>query len=418
MLGYQLLISLRYATGKNSSRFVSIASITGIALGVSSLIVVLSVMNGFQEELRRRVLGVSAHLQVFTQNGFPIRNWKIVEKKVNSVPGVKSTAPFVSGQGLIKSPVVTSGVVLHGVIPRLEKRILDVPNSSLEISLSNLENSRSGIVLGSELARRSGVKVGSTVLVMVPQTSVKTEPLGGHPRIKKFHVVGIFNVGMYEYDANLAYIRLDDAQKLYQLLKLDNISGISVSIVDLSKLAQIEEKIYKSLSSFHEQYHISNWQKEHENLFNALNVEKRVMFVILTLIVAVAAFNIVSSLVMIVLEKQRDIAILSTLGATPFSIVCIFLFQGLLASIIGISIGTIVGLLLAKNIGTIVPFIEKLLHVQLLNKEIYLLYKVPSNIHITDIAATVITTFVLSTIATIYPCWKATRIDPAVILRD
>ncbi|CUT17488.1 MULTISPECIES: lipoprotein-releasing ABC transporter permease subunit [Candidatus Ichthyocystis] len=414
MFPYQLVISLRYAAGKNSSKFVSIASIIGIALGVSALIVVLSVMNGFQEELRRRILGISAHLQILNQDGVSVSNWKLVRKKVDAIRNVRSSAPFVGGRALLKSDLATSGLVIRGVDPNLEKGILNITNHSLETSLDALDKTHFGIVLGSELARRAGISSGSDVVIIVPQTSPGL--FDSLPRLKKFHVVGTFNVGMYEYDANLAYIRLDDAQKLYQLSS--DISGISVSVANLSNLYQTKEDIYRSLTSPNEQYHISDWQDEHSSLFSALDMEKRVMFVILTLIVAVATFNIISSLIMLVIEKQRDIAVLSTMGVTPLSIMCIFLWHGLLASMLGIGIGTGAGILLAKNIGTIVAVIENILHIQIINKEIYLLSKVPSSIHPSDVVTIIIITFVLSISATLYPSWKATQVDPATILRD
>ncbi|WP_092484796.1 lipoprotein-releasing ABC transporter permease subunit [Candidatus Ichthyocystis hellenicum] len=414
MFAYQCVISLRYATGKSSSRFVSIASIVGIALGVTALIVVLSVMNGFQEELRRRILGISAHLQILAQDSAVVSNWKLIRRKIDAIPNVRSSAPFVGGRALLKSNLATSGIVIRGVDPSLEKNILNISNYSLETSLSSLEKSRFGIVIGSELAHRAGVGPGGDVVVIVPQAPPGL--LDGLPRLKKFHVVGIFNVGMYEYDANLAYIKLDDAQKLYQLSS--NVSGISISVTNLSKLHRTKEDIYRSLASPNEQYHISDWQEEHSSLFSALDMEKRVMFVILTLIVAVATFNIVSSLIMLVIEKQRDIAVLSTMGVTPISIMCIFLWHGLLASLLGVGIGTIAGVLLAENVGNIVAVIENILHIQIINREIYLLSKVPSSVHPSDVATIIIITFLLSIAATLYPSWKATQVDPATVLRD
>lgn len=417
MFTYEWMVSKRYVFRKNSSRFISFVSIVGILLGVSSLIIILSVMNGFQKELKQRISGISAHLQILPEENAFLPQWQSIKHDADQLVNVRHTAPFVQKQGLIKSEIRVRSAVLRAVVPQEERKLLNLQKSeqSLDDSLQKMDHVPFGIILGSDLAHHLGVGVGNRVLVVVPRLT--QDPLRSTPKTQIFHVVSLFHVGLYEYDNNLAYMRLRDAQKLYGTK--NQISGLSISVQNDSLLDETEKQLTDMLTKRKvENYFISNWQKDHASLFEALTLEKRTMFVILALIIAVASFNIVSSLIMLVIEKRNDIAILRTMGATPFSIMAIFLWQGFFSATIGITMGTALGVLVAHNIDVIVPFLERQFHTHFLNKDIYFLSELPSDIHVSDVLTIVGTAWVLSLIATIYPSWRATQVDPADVLRD
>ncbi len=417
LLPFELLIGLRYTRAKRKNHFISFISFTsmiGIALGVWALIVVLSVMNGFQEELRSRILGVASHIEITGINN-QLSDWPAVAKLAMQAPtegqakGL-AAAPYVMAQGMLSYSQAVQGTIVRGVLPVEESRVSDL---SQHMKVGHLEDLKSGeynIVLGSDLAMLLGVTVGEKVVLMAPQGQFT--PTGVVPRIKQFTVVGIFQIGMYEYDSGLALIHLDDAAKLYRMG--DQVSGVRLKLDDLFDAAEESALLSNRLNGA---YFVTDWTQQHANFFKAIQLEKRVMFIILALIVAVAAFNIVSTLVMAVTDKRADIAILRTFGASPSSILKIFIVQGALIGMIGTIIGAVAGVLTALNIETIVPFIERTFHVQFLAKDVYYISDLPSKLIWSDVWTILILSFVLSLLATLYPSYKASRVNPAEALR-
>ncbi|HTP61349.1 MAG TPA: lipoprotein-releasing ABC transporter permease subunit [Burkholderiales bacterium] len=409
---YELLVGLRYTRAKRRNHFISFISATsmaGIALGVAALIVVLSVMNGFQKELRTRILGVASHVQVSGSDNL-LTDWQAVAKIAAQEPHVVASAPFVNGQGLLSAGKAVRGTVVRGIVPALEDKVADIGSHMRAGRLDALRPGEFGIVLGSELARALGVLPGEKVVLIAPQGLVT--PAGVIPRLKQFTVVGIFEVGMFEYDSGLALVNIEDAQKLFQMG--DAVSGLRLRLDDLFLARNVSRDLMVKLDR---DLYATDWTRSHANFFRAVEIEKRVMFVILLLIVAVAAFNIVSTLVMLVTDKRPDIAILRTLGASPGSIVQIFMVQGALIGVIGTLSGVIFGLLLAFNIGTVVPFIEHLLGFKFLAKDIYYITELPSDVQLGDVTTIALVSLVLSFIATLYPSWRASRVNPAEALR-
>ena len=381
----------------------------GIALGVAALIVVLSVMNGFQDELRSRILGVAAHAQI---SGFDntLSNWQEVAAGAGKHPEVMAAAPYVMAQGMLSFDQNVQGAVIRGVLPEYEDKVADIGQHMKAGSMSDLQPGEFGIVLGSELARALGVGLGEKVVLIAPQGQVT--PAGVVPRLKQFRVVGIFEVGMYEYDYGLALIEMSDAQKLYRME--DKVSGVRLKLKDLYRAPQVTQDLTTMLPN---DLYISDWTRQHANFFRAVQIEKNVMFIILLLIVAVAAFNIVSTLVMVVTDKQADIAILRTLGASPASIMKIFIVQGALIGVFGTLIGLAGGVLLALNIGVVVPAIERLFGVHFLAKDVYYISELPSKLVVNDVVVIALVSLVLSLLATLYPSWRASRTNPAEALR-
>jgi lipoprotein-releasing system permease protein len=413
-LPYELFIGLRYTRTKRSNHFISFISMTsmiGIALGVAALIVVLSVMNGFQHELRSRILGVASHLQI-TGADNTLSDWPRMAALVSRHPEVQGTAPFIMAQGMLSFGQAVQGAVVRGVLPDQEDRVADIGAHIKAGDFKALKAGEFGIVLGADLSRMLGVGIGDKVVVMAPQGQFT--PTGVVPRLKQFKVVGIFQVGMYEYDAALALIHLDDAAKLYRMG--DNVSGLRLKLADLYQAPQVARDISRQLSPYGS-YYVSDWTEQHANFFRAVQMEKRVMFVILALIVAVAAFNIVSTLVMAVTDKRADIAILRTLGASPNSVMWIFIVQGALIGVIGTLLGMVGGVLIALNIETIVPFIEHLFGVQFLAKDIYYISDLPSDLEWGDVIIITTVSLVLSLLATLYPSRRAAKTNPAEALR-
>jgi lipoprotein-releasing system permease protein len=410
---YELAVGLRYTRARKGSgrntfiSFISLISMAGIALGVAALIVVLSVMNGFQEELRNRILSVASHIEII---GRPqMDDWQRIAALAMTEPRVKAAAPYVLGQAMLAAGDANRGALIRGIDPAREDTVADIGRHMRRGSLADLKPGEFGIVLGGELARALGVAPGDSVVVITPQGTVT--PAGTLPRLKSFKVTGIFEVGMFEFDSGLALINIEDAQRLY---RLSGVSGVRLKLDDLFAAPLVARDLWEKMPV---QAEVRDWTRNHANFFRAVAIEKRVMFIILTLIVAVAAFNIVSAQVMVVTDKQADIAILRTLGAAPLSIMAIFVVQGALIGIIGTAIGVIGGILLAVNIGTVVPFLERMLSVQFLDKSIYYISDLPSDLQRGDIITIAGIALFLALIATLYPAWKAARVNPAEALR-
>ncbi len=409
---YELFVGLRYTRAKRRNHFISFISVTsmlGIALGVAALIVVLSVMNGFQKELRARILGVASHVQIVGM-GASLPDWERVAAKAAANPEVAAAAPYVMAQGLISHRQAVQGTIVRGVLPEAEDKVADIGMHMKTGKLDALRAGSFGIVLGSELAMSVGARTGDKIVLIAPQGQVT--PAGIMPRLKQFEVVGIFEVGMYEYDSGLALIHLADAQKLYRMD--DKVSGVRLKLHDLFRAPAAARELTETLDA---DVYVTDWTRSHANFFRAVQIEKRVMFIILLLIVAVAAFNIVSTLVMAVTDKRADIAILRTLGAAPVDIMKIFIIQGALIGVIGTLVGVLGGTLLALNIDVVVPAIERAFGVQFLAKDVYYISDLPSDLHLVDVMVIAATSFVLSLLATLYPSFRASRVNPAEALR-
>lgn len=427
-LPFQLLIGLRYVRSRRQigqdNRFISFISglsMVGIALGVAALIVVLSVMNGFQKELRSRILGVTSHIEVVGMDG-ALQNWQQVAAQALTVPRVLAAAPYVQGQVMLNGrnqeagdgPVFPGsgvrGAVIRGIDPQQENTVADFNTHMKSGTLDSLQPGSFRIVLGSDLARALGVTVGDRVTVIAPEGVVT--PAGVIPRVKSFEISGIFEFGMFEYDSGLALIDLQDAQVLFRLGQ--TVTGVRLKVDDPFSAPQIARSIAPELS---EPAYLIDWSRKHANFFRAVQIEKRMMFLILFLIVAVAAFNIVSTLVMAVTDKRGDIAILRTLGASRGSIALIFMVQGALIGLIGLGLGVAGGVALALNIDTVVPAIERLFGIHFLSREVYFISELPSDLQWDDVITISITAFVLTLLATLYPSLRAARVQPAEALR-
>ena len=411
-MSYELFIGLRYTRARRRNHFISFISgisMIGIALGVAALIVVLSVMNGFQKELRARILGVASHVQI-TGPDNRLGDWQALADVAVKRPRVVAAAPFVNAQGMLSNDANVRGAIVRGVVPALEDGVADIGRHMVAGSLDKLVPGEFNIVLGSELARALRAFPGDRVTLIAPQGLVT--PAGIVPRLKQFRVVGLFEVGMFEYDSGLALVALEDAQRLYQYG--DQVSGVRLKLDDLFASREVARDLVNAVGR---DLYVSDWTRSHANFFRAVQIEKNVMFIILLLIVAVAAFNIVSTLVMAVTDKQPDIAILRTLGASPASIMKIFMVQGALIGVIGTLLGVAAGVLLALNIDVVVPFLERLLNVQFLSKEIYYISELPSDLQRRDVLVIAGVSLVLSLLATLYPSWRASRVRPAEALR-
>ncbi len=409
---YELFVGLRFTRAERRNHFISFISLTsmlGIALGVAALIVVLSVMNGFQKEVRSRILGVASHVQI-TGLDNQLGDWQTVAKEAAGHPQVAAAAPFVNGQGMLTFGAQVRGVLVRGIAPQLEEKVADIGSHMVAGKLEALAPGQFNIVLGSELARALGAAVGDKLTLIVPQGLVT--PAGILPRLKQFTVAGIFEVGMFEYDSGLALIELDDAQKLYGTG--DRVSGVRLKLHDLFQSREVARDLIARLRA---DVYVSDWTRSHANYFRAVQIEKRMMSIILSLIVAVAAFNIVSTLVMAVTDKQSDIAILRTLGASPGGIMQIFMVQGALIGVIGTLVGVAGGVALAFNIDVVVPWLEQLLNVKFLSREVYYITDLPSDPQRGDVVAIALVSLALSFLATIYPSWRASRVNPAEALR-
>jgi len=410
---YELAVGLRYTRARKGSgrnafvSFIAFTSMAGIVVGVWALIVVLSVMNGFQLELRNRILSVASHIEV---RGFPeLKDPNAVTALARRNPHVVASAPYVLGQAMLSAGDANRGVLIRGVDPAKEDTVADIGRHMARGSFDSLTPTSFNIVLGSELARGLGVHVGDSVVAITPQGIVT--PAGTLPRIKTFRISGIFEINMSEFDSGLAFINIDDAQKLY---RLDNANGIRLKLDDMFAAPRVANEL---LSVMPVDADVRDWTRNHANFFRAVAIEKRMMFIILTLIVAVAAFNIVSAQVMVVTDKKADIAILRTLGAAPKSILAIFMIQGMLIGVIGTVIGVVTGVLTALNIDVIVPALERALHVQFLDKTVYYISDLPSDLQSGDVITVAAIALLLALAATIYPSWRAARVNPAEALR-
>ncbi len=413
---YEFLIGLRYTRaqrradgGNQFISFIALISMLGLALGVAALIIVLSVMNGFQKELRERILGVVSHIQVSSESG-ELADWSRVVQGVARHPQVRAAAPFVQQQGMLSFDSQVRGVMVRGIVPQAEDTVANFSRHMQAGKLTQLVPGEFGIVLGAELAHGLQVRLGDKVTLLAPQGLVT--PAAILPRVKQFRVVGIFDVGMFEFDSGLALIEMSDAQKMYRMD--DRVSGVRLKVDDLFAAPKISRELLRYLDA---DVGVSDWTRSHANFFRAVEIEKRMMFLILLLIVAVAAFNIVSTLVMAVQDKRADIAILRTLGASPSSIMGIFIVQGTLIGVIGLLSGVALGVAVSLNIDVVVPFIERLFGMQFLAKDVYYISELPSDMHWSDVGVISAVSFVLTILATLYPSWRASRTQPAEALR-
>ena len=409
---FEFFIGLRYTRAKRRNHFISfisLISMLGIALGVTALITVLSVMNGFEKELRTRILGVASHITI-TAADERLPDWQTLAEQTRKNRHVIGRAPYIMGQGMVVNGKEVSGVLVRGISPQDEPQVSDLEKSMVMGHLNNLRPGEFGIILGRELAWKLDADVGSRISLVIPQGQVT--PAGMLPRLKRFTVVGVFEVGMYEFDSGLALIDIDDAARLYELGS--NVSGLRLKVDDIYLAPRISREIEMGLSP---EYRVSDWTRDHANFFRALKIEKTVMFIILLLIVAVAAFNIISTLVMVVTDKKADIAILRTLGVSPASITGIFMVQGTIIGVVGTLLGVVGGVALALNVETIVPFLERVFHTTFLAADVYYINELPSDLRWSDVVPIAIASFVMCFLATLYPAWRAAKTEPAEALR-
>ncbi|VAX11853.1 Lipoprotein releasing system transmembrane protein LolC/LolE [hydrothermal vent metagenome] len=408
----ELFIGLRYTRSKRRNHFISFIScisMMGIMLGVVALIIVLSVMNGFHKEVRERILGMTSHATITAASG-GLKNWEQVIELSKDHPRVVGQAPFVEGQVMLANGSNVSGAVLRGILPEHEPKVSDVAEHMEYGAMTDLEPGEYRIILGQELAYALGVSPGDKVTVVTPQTRIT--PAGAMPRFKRFTVAGVFEVGMGEYDRNMAIVHMQDARKLQRLG--DAITGVRLKLDDLYLAPRVSRELANQLPGL---YRISDWTRQHRNFFSALAMEKRMMGIILSLIVAVAAFNIVSTLVMVVTDKQADIAILRTLGISPRSVMAIFMVQGTTIGFIGTLLGIGGGVALALNLADIVKWFETTFNYDFLPNDVYYISDLPSDLHWEDVGLVSTSAFIITILATLYPAWLAARTPPAEALR-
>jgi len=412
---YELILGWRYTRAGRATRrngfisFISGVSMLGIALGVAALIIVLSVMNGFQKEVRDRMLGVISHIEVFAPQGAALPDPQKTLAEIKANPNVEGAATFIAAQALLARGEDMKGAMVRGIDPALEGQVTDLAGQRTGAAFAKLVSGEFGVVLGGELARTLGVREGDRVTLIAPSGQVT--PAGVVPRLKQLTVVGTFDSGHFEYDSALLMLHQDDAAKIF---RLDGPTGIRIKLKDLNKAREVARELSGSLSG---DLLIRDWTRQNKTWFDAVQLEKRMMFIILTLIVAVAAFNLVSTLVMTVTDKRADIAILRTLGASPKSIMGIFVVQGAMVGVIGTFAGLLLGLGIALNIDVLVPALERLFNASFLPKDIYLISRMPSDPQYADIMPIAVISLVLAFLATIYPSWRASRVNPAEALR-
>ncbi|AKH37775.1 MULTISPECIES: lipoprotein-releasing ABC transporter permease subunit [Nitrosomonas] len=413
MFLYELLIGLRYTRAKRRNHFISfisLISLLGITLGMTALITVMSVMNGFHKEIRSRILGVASHVQISTISG-TLTNWQQIADMASKHPQVIAAAPYVSAQGMLSHNQVVRGIMVRGILPDYENRVADFAQMMVMGELDQLKAGEFDIAIGIELARSLGAFPGDKIVLISPQGQVT--PAGMLPRLKQFTVTSVFEAGHYEYDSGLALIHMADAQKLYRM-EPNQVSGVRLKLKDMFQAPQVVKELSLMVSADN---YITDWTHQHANYFRAIQIEKRMLSLILALIIAVAAFNIVSTLVMAVTDKQPDIAILRTLGASPGSIMKIFIVQGTLIGVLGTVLGLIGGTLLAYNVGEVVAFIERLFSIQFLSQEVYYISEIPSDPQLDDIVTVAVVSFTLTLLATLYPSYRASKVNPAEALR-
>jgi lipoprotein-releasing system permease protein len=409
---YELMVGLRYTRARRRNRFIGVnsaVSMIGIAVGVWALIVVLSVMNGFQKEVRTRILGVVSHLQILAEDN-RLADWQGVAKIAAQHPRVVASAPFVQAQAMLSNGQSMRGAVVRGILPGEEDKVADLSQHMRAGSLDALRAGEFGVVLGADLARALGVLRGDKIALIAPQGIVT--PAGVIPRLKQFSVVGVFEAGLVDADSGLALVHMQDAQTLYQMGPA--VSGVRLKLDDLFAARTVANELLARLPP---NVFASDWTRSHANFFRAVEIEKRMMFLILGLIVLVAAINIISTLVMAVIDKQADIAILRTLGAAPRSILQIFMVQGMVLGVLGTLAGVVVGIITALNIDVIVPAIERAFSIKFLSKDVYLIPDLPSDLQMNDVVSIALMALVLSFVATLYPSWRAARTNPAEALR-
>lgn len=408
----ELFIGLRYTRAKRRNHFISfisLSSMMGIALGVTALITVLSVMNGFEKEVRERILDMVSHMTVTDFDG-RLKNWPKVLETTKTHKNVIAVAPYIEAQGILINDSSVNGSLIRGVLPDREPDVSNVSSKMKKGRLSDLKPGKFGVILGQDLARILGVHVGDKVTMVTPSANVT--PAGVAPRLKRFKVVGIFYIGMYEYDSTMALIHLNDAQRLFRMK--GQVTGVRAKLNDLFAAPVTRDELQDTKLS---EYWVRDWSSYHANWFRAVKIEKRMIFLLLLLIVAVAAFNIVSTLVMVVTDKQSDIAILRTLGSSPRSIMGIFMVQGAIIGFIGTLIGIVGGVSLSLNLDTVVPFIERLFGIHILDPAVYYISVLPSDLHWDDVWMICSISLILGLLATIYPAWRASKTQPAEALR-
>ena len=417
---YELVLGWRYTRAGRATRrngfisFISGVSMLGIGLGVAALVIVLSVMNGFQKEVRDRMLSVVSHIEIVSADGGALDDFKGTLQAIQANPQVVGAAPFISAQALLARGEDMKGMLVRGIDPALEPSVVDL-SMGLQGKTGNMPGVEAllpgqfGVVLGLDLARQLGVRLGDPVTLIAPNGQVT--PAGVLPRLKQMQVVGLFNSGHYEYDSALVMLHVEDAGKIF---RLEGPTGIRLKIKNLHDARIVAWTLAPTLPAG---MAIRDWTQQNRTWFAAVQVEKRMMFIILTLIVAVAAFNLVSTLVMSVTDKRADIAILRTLGASPRSIMGVFMMQGAMVGVIGTLSGLFLGLLIAFNIDVIVPALETLFNASFLPKDIYLISRMPSDPQMSDILPVAIISLVLSFVATLYPSWRASQVNPAEALR-
>lgn len=426
-MSYEFFISRRYMRAKRKQVFVSIItliSIFGIFLGVAALIIVLAVMNGFEEDLRTKILGIRSHIEVTTSLSAPMKDYAAVRAEIDKTPGVIASTPFIYTQAMLRSGNGVTGVVIRGLDTQTSPKVINL-GKIREGSLNDLngvpenvlkkmpaeDKYLSGIMIGKEMARNLGLFLYDTLTIISPAGGIAT-PMGMVPRMKKFIVVGIYESGFYEYDSSLAFLSIKSCQDFLEMG--DTVSGIDIVVRDIYKADAIARHIQSTLGF---PFFAQNWMQMNKNLFSALKLEKRVMFIILSLIVLVAAFNIISALIMIVMEKNKDIAILKSMGATSGMIMKIFIYQGLIVGMVGTLFGSIAGLAVALNLQKISLFVEKIFNFKILPGDVYYLSELPSKVNYTDVVTIVIGTLLVCFLSTLYPSWKASQLDPAEALR-
>lgn len=411
-LPLELYVGLRYTRAKRRNQFISfisLISILGIALGVTVLITVLSVMNGFQKEIRDRILGATAHATVSGIDG-RLSDWQPLLEQSLKFDHVEGAAPYIRGEGMISSGGKVNGTLVRGIMPSFEGAVSDIGEHMEEGSFNDLVPGKFNIILGFDLAQQVNARVGDKITLITPQATVS--PVGVLPRLKRFTVSGIFRIGMYQYDSALALVHIDDAAKLFRFP--GQVSGIRLKLDDMFAAPTVTKRLLQDLPDV---YFVTDWTQTNVNYFKAVETEKSVMRIILFLIVSVAAFNIVSALVMLVTDKEADIAILRTLGASPGNIMGIFIVQGTIIGIFGIIFGAIGGIALASNVDVIVPAIEGFLGRQFFPADVYYISAIPSDMHWSDVITITAVSFVLTILATLYPAWRASRLQPANALQ-
>ncbi len=408
-----LYIGLRYTRAKRRNHFISfisLVSMLGIMLGILALIVVLSVMNGFHKEIRERILSMASHATLSDPYGSGMADWRETLAKVRAHPDVVGAAPFVEVQAMLVGPSNVSGALVRGILPAEEDQVAELRRDVVSGTVDDLKPGEFRIILGRDLAAYLGVSISDKVTVVTPQVSAT--PVGVMPRLKRFTVSGIFSVGMADYDRNAAFIQMEDAAKLMSLG--DGVTGLRLKLTDMWEAPRLAREIAYDLGGV---YRLVDWTQVHANFFRALAIEKRMMSIILSLIVAVAAFNIVSALVMVVTDKRSDIAVLRTLGASPGSVMGIFIVQGTAIGLVGTLLGVVVGVLLAFNLSPIIASIESLFGVHFLDPSIYYISDLPSDVHWQDVVVIAGAAFLMSVLATLYPAWRAANTHPAEALR-